>query len=94
MKLKWSQNSLRTEIELHKESATKVEQLTKQLSELTSEVDKTKRDAHESIKNFYHSQENRAHVLGKFERCFFPSNIFIVLFDRSTIKGTAGNFNS
>lgn len=62
-KLKWSQNSLRTEIELHKESTSKAEQLTTKLQETTSDIEKTKKDAQESINAFHKSQENRAHVL-------------------------------
>lgn len=66
LKLKWSQNSLRTEIDLHKESSTKVEILTTRLNETINEIEKTKRDAQETIKNYHQSQDNRAHVLGKF----------------------------
>lgn len=65
-KLKWSQNSLKTEIELHKECQVKIETLTGRLQEVTDLIDKTKRDAEESIKSFHRSQENKAFVLGKY----------------------------
>lgn len=63
-KLKWSQNSLKTEIDLHKECQIKVETLTNRLHEVTNQIDETKRNAEESIKKFQHSQENKAFVLG------------------------------
>lgn len=62
-KLKWSQNSLKTEIQLHKESQLKVSELNKKLQEVTDQIDGAKREAQESIKTFQTSQENRAYVL-------------------------------
>ncbi|KAJ8961976.1 hypothetical protein NQ314_005757 [Rhamnusium bicolor] len=62
-KLKWSQNSLKTEIEAHKECLSKVEILNTKLQDVNDQIDKAKQDAEESIRSFHHSQENRAHVL-------------------------------
>lgn len=62
-KLKWSQNSLKAEMEIRREADNKVESLSSKVKELTEEIDCTKKEAQESIKSFYTSQDNRAHVL-------------------------------
>ncbi|KAF2896326.1 hypothetical protein ILUMI_09833 [Ignelater luminosus] len=62
-KLKWSQNNLRTEMELRKESEAKVEALSSKLQESAEQVEQAKREAQESIRVFHHSQDNRANVL-------------------------------
>ncbi|XP_018561678.1 coiled-coil domain-containing protein 186 [Anoplophora glabripennis] len=62
-KLKWSQNSLKSEIEAHKECQGKVESLNSKLQEVQDQIEQAKRDAEDSIKSFQHSQENRAFVL-------------------------------
>lgn len=73
-KLKWSQNSLKTEIELHKDCQAKVETLTARLQEVTDQIEKTKRDADESIRAFHHSQDNKAFVLGNAFYAFLLSD--------------------
>jgi hypothetical protein len=62
-KLKWSQNSLKTEIQLHKECQTKLEELNKKCLDATDQIEQAKKEAQESIKAFHTSQDNRAHVL-------------------------------
>ncbi|CAH2005346.1 unnamed protein product [Acanthoscelides obtectus] len=62
-KLKWSQNNLKNEMEAHKESQAKVEALNTKLQEIQNQIDKVRKDAHETIKTFKCSEENRAHTL-------------------------------
>lgn len=62
-KLKWSQNSLKTEIELRKESVSKIELLNSKAQEYMDIAEKAKKDALEAIKEFQTSQDNRAYVL-------------------------------
>lgn len=89
-KLKWSQNSLKTEIELHKDCQLKVETLTGRLQEVTDQIEKTKRDAEESIKAFHHSQENKAFVLGIISSLknvmVFKKNVMFRLFIEQQLK--------
>ncbi|RZC38278.1 C10orf118 -like, partial [Asbolus verrucosus] len=62
-KLKWSQNNLKTEIQLNKENQSKLENLNSKLQEATDQIEQANREAQESIKIFHTSQDNRAHVL-------------------------------
>lgn len=62
-KLKWSQNSLKTEIELRKESEAKVELLSSKIQECIDNAEKSRKDALESIREFQTSQDNLAYVL-------------------------------
>lgn len=55
-------------------------------------MDDTKKEALDSVKTFQTSQENRAHVLGILNILKETTNI-ISLFNRSTVKRTAGNIN-
>lgn len=62
-KMKWLQNNLRSEMELRTESAKKIENLTVNLQEHVGQIEQTKQNTEEAMKNFLHSQENRANVL-------------------------------
>lgn len=62
-KLKWSQNSLKAELEIRREADVKAEGLGARVKELSEEIERTKREAQETMKSFYASQDNRAHVL-------------------------------
>ncbi|XP_065171119.1 coiled-coil domain-containing protein 186 isoform X2 [Atheta coriaria] len=62
-KLKWSQNSLKTEIELRKEAENKAESLQNQIQDYANEAEKAKKNAEDAIREFHTSQDNRAHVL-------------------------------
>ncbi|CAH1117197.1 unnamed protein product [Phaedon cochleariae] len=64
-KLKWSQNSLKSEIENHKETQTKLESANIKLLETTNLIEHTQKEAEASIKSYHHSEENRAHTLDK-----------------------------
>uniref|UniRef100_A0A1B6GEI2 Coiled-coil domain-containing protein 186 n=1 Tax=Cuerna arida TaxID=1464854 RepID=A0A1B6GEI2_9HEMI len=63
IKIRWTQNKLKTEIENHKESESQVEKLSGKIFEAQEEVEKAKKDAENAIKQFQCSQENRAYVL-------------------------------
>ncbi|EEZ97593.1 Uncharacterized protein C10orf118 homolog-like Protein [Tribolium castaneum] len=62
-KLKWSQNSLKTEVQLHKETQSRLDEMTKKCQDASDQIEQAKKDAQESIKSFHSSQDNRAHVL-------------------------------
>ncbi|XP_030764850.1 coiled-coil domain-containing protein 186 [Sitophilus oryzae] len=62
-KLKWNQNSLKTEMEAHKECQIKVEALSTKIQDSVNEIEQAKKNAEETIKNFMTSQENKAYVL-------------------------------
>ncbi|XP_044262854.1 coiled-coil domain-containing protein 186 isoform X2 [Tribolium madens] len=62
-KLKWSQNNLKTEIQLHKETQIRLEEVNRKCQEASDQIEQARKDAQESIKSFHTSQDNRAHVL-------------------------------
>ncbi|XP_066142137.1 coiled-coil domain-containing protein 186-like isoform X1 [Euwallacea fornicatus] len=62
-KLKWSQSSLKNEIEAHRECQEKIEALKGQVQDTNNQIEKERKNAEDMVKNFYTSQENRAHVL-------------------------------
>ncbi|XP_022910975.2 coiled-coil domain-containing protein 186 isoform X1 [Onthophagus taurus] len=62
-KMKWLQNNLKSELDMRKEKESKIEGLNVKLQEVLNEIDQTKKESQESIKNFHTSQENRAHLL-------------------------------
>ncbi|KAG8255268.1 hypothetical protein J6590_096608 [Homalodisca vitripennis] len=63
IKIRWTQNKLKIEIENNKESEAQVEKLSGKIFEAQEEVEKAKKDAENAIKQFQSSQENRAYVL-------------------------------
>ncbi|XP_017776974.1 PREDICTED: coiled-coil domain-containing protein 186 [Nicrophorus vespilloides] len=62
-KLKWSQNSLKNEIEYRKDAEAKVDSLNGTIQDAINDAEKTKQKALDSIKEFETSQENRAYTL-------------------------------
>ncbi|KAL3289434.1 hypothetical protein HHI36_022859 [Cryptolaemus montrouzieri] len=65
--LKWCQNNLKNEIELHKESQKTIETLNKKIFEANEQIEQSKRDAQEAIRSFKYSEENNAFLLD--QRC-------------------------
>lgn len=63
IKIKWLQNKIRSDTEIIKEHESKLEKLSLQVQEAKEEAEKAKIDAQASMKQFYESQENRAHTL-------------------------------
>lgn len=62
-KMKWLQNNLRSEMELRQENDKKLETLTASLQDHVGQIEQTKQNTEDAMKNFLHSQENRANVL-------------------------------
>uniref|UniRef100_A0A1Y1L396 Uncharacterized protein n=1 Tax=Photinus pyralis TaxID=7054 RepID=A0A1Y1L396_PHOPY len=62
-KMKWLQNNLRSEMELRQENDKKIESLTASLQDHAGQIEQTKQNTEDAMKNFLHSQENRANVL-------------------------------
>ncbi|XP_060525764.1 coiled-coil domain-containing protein 186 isoform X2 [Cylas formicarius] len=61
--IKWSQNSLKSEMEAHKECQAKVDALTKKVQNSAEQIDEAKKNAEDTIKSFMTSQDNRAYAL-------------------------------
>ncbi|XP_068083218.1 coiled-coil domain-containing protein 186 [Anabrus simplex] len=64
IKIKWAQNKLRSEMDLHKETQIKVDKLTQKLQESREETELVRKECQESIRAFQESQENKAYTLG------------------------------
>ncbi|KAH0999368.1 hypothetical protein HUJ04_006644 [Dendroctonus ponderosae] len=62
-KLKWNQNSLKNEIEAHREIQARADALNAKVQDSVNQIEAAKKSAEETVKNFMTSQENRAYVL-------------------------------
>ncbi|XP_057328872.1 coiled-coil domain-containing protein 186 isoform X2 [Microplitis mediator] len=63
VKLKWTQTKLKSETQLHKETADKLEKALTRINELKDECENVRRESSESIKKFQQSEENKAVTL-------------------------------
>ncbi|XP_056641039.1 coiled-coil domain-containing protein 186-like [Diorhabda sublineata] len=64
-KLKWAQTNLKTELDIHKETQAKLENMTSKYQEAVGIIDQVKREAEEQVKTYRNSEENRAHLLDR-----------------------------
>ncbi|KAL2716228.1 coiled-coil domain-containing protein 186-like isoform X1 [Vespula squamosa] len=63
VKLKWSQNKLKTEVELQKETQQKLDKALSRINEMKEECDQVRKETQETIREFQLSEENKAITL-------------------------------
>ncbi|KAK9889160.1 hypothetical protein WA026_004441 [Henosepilachna vigintioctopunctata] len=91
--LKWCQNNLKNEIEVHKESQKTIENLNKKLFESSEQIEQAKRDAQESIRVFKYSEENQALVLD--QKCKEQqASLILIKHERDDRENQAKNLQS
>ncbi|XP_044764847.1 coiled-coil domain-containing protein 186-like [Coccinella septempunctata] len=61
--MKWCQNSLKNEVEAHRDSQKTIENLNRKLADCADQIEQVKKEAQESIKSFKYSEENQAFLL-------------------------------
>ncbi|XP_076631203.1 coiled-coil domain-containing protein 186 isoform X2 [Colletes latitarsis] len=65
IKLKWTQNKLKTEMDLQKDTQQKLDKATTRISEMKEECDQIRKETQESMRQFQQSEENKAFTLDK-----------------------------
>nr|XP_034178904.1 coiled-coil domain-containing protein 186 isoform X1 [Osmia lignaria] len=63
IKLKWTQNKLKTEMDLQKETQQKLDKAMTRINEMKEECEQVRRESQESIRKFQQSEENKAVTL-------------------------------
>nr|XP_003701393.2 PREDICTED: uncharacterized protein LOC100882727 [Megachile rotundata] len=63
IKLKWTQNKLKTEMDLQKETQQKLDKAMIRINEMKEECDQVRKETQESIRKFQQSEENKAVTL-------------------------------
>ncbi|XP_069697891.1 coiled-coil domain-containing protein 186-like isoform X2 [Periplaneta americana] len=63
IKIKWAQNKLKTEMDIHKETQAKHDKLLLKMQEKQEESEQVRRDCQAMIQAYQQSQENKAHNL-------------------------------
>ncbi|XP_043290004.1 coiled-coil domain-containing protein 186-like isoform X2 [Venturia canescens] len=63
VKLKWTQTKLKTEMESHKETQQKLDKATARMNDMREECEQIRRESQEMIREFQHSEENKAVTL-------------------------------
>ncbi|XP_053998064.1 coiled-coil domain-containing protein 186-like isoform X1 [Hylaeus anthracinus] len=63
IKLKWTQNKLKTEMDLQKETQQKLDKATTRISEMKEECEQIRKETQESMRQFQQSEENKAVTL-------------------------------
>ncbi|KAJ9584552.1 hypothetical protein L9F63_021110, partial [Diploptera punctata] len=63
IKIKWTQNKLKMELDTHKETQTKLDKQTQKLQEMREECEQVRRDCQIMIQACQESQQNKAHTL-------------------------------
>ncbi|KAK0161402.1 hypothetical protein PV327_009876 [Microctonus hyperodae] len=63
IKLKWSQNKLKSEIEIYKENGIKLEKAMTKINEMKEECDQVRRESQETIRKFQQLEINKATTL-------------------------------
>ncbi|XP_076166010.1 coiled-coil domain-containing protein 186 isoform X2 [Ptiloglossa arizonensis] len=63
IKLKWTQNKLKTEIDLQKETQQKLEKATTRINGMKEECEQVRKETQESMRKFQQSEENKAVTL-------------------------------
>uniref|UniRef100_T1JNM1 Coiled-coil domain-containing protein 186 n=1 Tax=Strigamia maritima TaxID=126957 RepID=T1JNM1_STRMM len=63
IKLKWAQSKLRTEMDAHKETETKLDRVQQKLQQTREEADQIRKDCQEMIKTYQESEDVRSNSL-------------------------------
>lgn len=64
IKIKWLQNKLKTEIDVHKETQNKLDKMFQKLQECREETEQVRRDCQDTMRAFQESEDNKAYTLG------------------------------
>ncbi|KOC71021.1 Uncharacterized protein C10orf118 [Habropoda laboriosa] len=63
LKLQWTQNKLKTEMDLQKETQQKLDKATTRINEMKEECEQIRKETQESMRKFQQSEENKAVTL-------------------------------
>ncbi|XP_046750137.1 coiled-coil domain-containing protein 186 isoform X2 [Diprion similis] len=63
VKLKWTQNKLKTELEAQKENQQKLDKAMIRINEMKEECEQVRKESHETIRKFQQSEENKVVTL-------------------------------